>query len=138
MMSQGVATLLTGFFACQTLLFAAEPEVLNPASPSVHRARIGADVLQQAIAREATRLAMSTPRADSNVPLMQPQGSQSRSWAKRHPVLIGALVGFGAGYALGRVLGANGEFADWSGEFSGLVFGGIGACTGAIIGRLTE
>ena len=101
------------------------------------RAMPGPDVFQRAITREAG-LARSTAQADASLLLMQAQGAQSRSWAKRHPVLIGTLVGFGAGYGLGLGLGQGGGIQDWSAGFSGLVFGGVGAATGAVIGRLIE
>jgi len=56
---------------------------------------------------------------------------------KRHPVLIGSVIGFVGGFSVGLALG-DGRIADWSSEFAGVVLGGIGAGTGAVVGRLTE
>ena len=134
---QVVANLLFGLLACQTLVFAAEPEGLGSSGPSTERARLRPDVLQNAIAIEATRLARSTPMADFNVLRLQPQASQPRSWAKRHPVLLGTLIGLGVGYAAGWAVG-DGQIADWSDDFNSWVFGGVGAGVGAVVGRLVE
>jgi hypothetical protein len=95
------------------------------------------DVLQKAIAFEATRLARSTPTADFNILLLQPQAPQPRGWAKRHPVLLGTLVGLGVGYAAGWAIG-DGRIADWSNDMNSWVFGAVGAGVGAIVGRLVE
>ena len=95
------------------------------------------DVLQRAIALEATRLARSKPIADFNILLLQPQAPQPRGWAKRHPVLLGTLVGLGVGYAAGWAIG-DGSIGDWSNDMNSWVFGAVGAGVGAIVGRLVE
>jgi len=93
-------------------------------------------ILTKAVAREARRLAL-TPQRQPNAPLTQAQRVQSPSVLKRHPVLIGGIIGFVAGFSVGFALG-DGRIGDWSSEFAGLVFGGIGATGGAVVGRLTE
>jgi hypothetical protein len=61
----------------------------------------------------------------------QPRGS---SWASRHPVLVGTLVGLLGGFAIGYASGADGIFDDYSAEGNGIILGGIGAAAGAIVG----
>jgi hypothetical protein len=64
----------------------------------------------------------------------QTQGSQ-RSWMERNPVLFGALVGFGVGFAAGSgwcgSLDGNPDTPCW---FVGLAWGGAGAGLGAGVG----
>ena len=132
-----VATLLSGLMTCHALVFAAEPEAA-PRGPSEQRTLLGPGVLQRAVAREIAGLPTGAPRAHSKILLLQTHDGQSRGWAKRHPVLLGTLVGFGAGFGLGSALGRNGGIADWSAGFSAWVFGGIGAGAGATIGRFVE
>jgi hypothetical protein len=60
------------------------PQRVAPASP------LGASA-----AREAARLAKLAPSSFSSQPLQQ------RSWAGRHPVALGSLIGLGVGFALG-------------------------------------
>ena len=62
----------------------------------------------------------------------QPQNSRPPSVLKRHPVLIGSIIGFVGGFSVGLALG--GRIADWSSELAGVVIGGIGAGAGAIVG----
>ena len=132
-----LSALLTTLLMGPTLLFAAEPERVDSRRSGVQRALVRPDVFRRAIA-EATRAAPPIPRPGSDVLLMLQQARQSRTGARRHPVLIGTLVGFGAGAGLGVAVGQNGGIADWSAGFSGLVLGGIGAGVGAIIGRVLE
>lgn len=61
-----------------------------------------------------------------------------RSWAARHPVLLGSLVGFGTGFLIGYLPGDDGLFYDFTAEFNGMVMGGIGAGTGAAIGAIVD
>src|SRR5712691_4303974 len=49
--------------------------------------------LRESIIREAVHLAQSSP------PVAQP-GPPKRSWASRHPVVLGTLIGVGGGEAL--------------------------------------
>ena len=133
-----VSALLTILSMGQTLAFAAEPERVDSTRSGVQRVLFRPDAFRRSIALEATRAALPIPRPGSNVLLMLQRDRQSRTGARRHPVLIGTLVGFGAGAGLGVAVGQNGGIADWSAGFSGLVLGGIGAGVGAIIGRVLE
>jgi hypothetical protein len=131
-----VVTLLSSLLASQTLVLAAGPEGLESSGPPSPRVVLRSDVLQHAIALEATRLARSKRTADFNM-LPQSQAPQPRSWAKRHPVLLGALVGLAAGYATGWAIG-DGRIADWSNDMNSWVFGAVGAGVGALVGRIVE
>ena len=66
-------------------------------------------------------------------PTPQPQKRQ-RSRIGRHLVLFGALTGFGIGFLAGYLPGDDGVFHDFTGEFNGLVLGGLGAGAGAAVG----
>lgn len=110
---------------------------LGASTSTAPRVLLRSDVLHKAIAFESTRLARLTLPADVNVLLRKPQPPQPRSWAKRHPVLLGTLVGLGAGYATGWAIG-DGRIGDWSDDMNSWVFGAVGAGVGAIVGRLLE
>lgn len=69
------------------------------------------------------------------------QDQQKQGWIGRHPVLFGALAGFGAGFALGYPTGNSAARGDPSSDYltpeeKGLLFGGIGAGVGALIGKV--
>lgn len=66
--------------------------------------------------------------------LRQQTSSLNRSFIKRHPVLVGALLGFGVGFTIGIASGDDGVFNDFTAGFNGLVLGAIGAGVGASIG----
>jgi hypothetical protein len=134
--AQVVVTLVLGMLASQAVVFTAEPEGRGASASTAQRVSLRFDVIHKAIASEATQLAMLTPTADVNV-LRQLQAPQPRSWAKRHPVLLGTLVGLGAGYATGWAIG-DGRIADWSDDMNSWVFGAVGAGVGAIVGRLVD
>ena len=92
--------------------------------------------LERAVDREVLRPTRSTAFADSAVRARQQPGAQKRGWIGRHPVLFGALVGFGGGFLIGYLPGDDGVFDDFTAEFNGLVLGGIGAGTGAAVGAV--
>jgi hypothetical protein len=52
--------------------------------------------LRQAVRRAGERL------AQSSAPVL-PAGAQDQSWIARHPVIVGTLIGTGAGLALSQV-----------------------------------
>jgi hypothetical protein len=90
--------------------------------------------LQRAATRELVRL--NTPAASARLALMRvQQPAQQRSWIGRHPILFGALVGFGGGVLIGYSAGDDGVFDDFDGSFNGLVLGGVGAGAGALVGQ---
>jgi hypothetical protein len=112
---------------------AAAPEV----GGSVSRARFGPKAMADAVAAEMTRPATTLRRDAANRPSRQ-ASPPARSWARRHPVLLGALVGFGVGFGIGFAGGDDGVFDDFTGSASGVMLGGIGAGVGATIGALVN
>lgn len=54
------------------------------------------------------------------------------AWRKQHPTAFGALLGLGIGFGTGAVFAAAG--GDTNVPMAGLLFGGIGAGIGALIG----
>ena len=90
--------------------------------------------LRRAAGREVASMSLSGTLSDSALLRVQQTGRQKRSWIGRHPVLFGALVGFGAGYVIGYLPGDDGVFYDFTAEFNGLVLGGVGAGVGALVG----
>lgn len=69
----------------------------------------------------------------------QPQSRKSASgtWCRRRAPLCGALIGFGAGYGLGFLLGENPFVDDFVPSADALIVGGIGAAAGGTIGAFT-
>jgi hypothetical protein len=85
-------------------------------------------------------------RVQSEARTMQASPAQQRSWGARHAVLLGTLVGFGVGFAIGaatcRYPTAEGSScSDWTYPgnarmLGGLTIGGFGAGIGAVVGWL--
>jgi hypothetical protein len=79
---------------------------------------------------------------------MQGSVAQQRTWPARHPVLLGTLVGFGVGFAIGaatcRYPTAEGSScSDWTYPgnarmLGGFTIGGFGAGIGAVAGWLVS
>jgi hypothetical protein len=85
--------------------------------------------IHQSIRREASRLAASEAAASRQAP----PASGRRSWERRHPVATTALVAGLGGFAVGWSMGDDGLLDDFTGEFNGLVLGGICAGAGAAV-----
>ena len=93
--------------------------------------------LKRAVAREVARPSTSVSFASSRFLLVLQQAQQKRTWIGRHPVLFGTLVGFGGGFLSG-FLPADGVFHDFTAGFAGIVWGGLGAGTGALVGGIVS
>jgi hypothetical protein len=97
--------------------------------------------LRDAATREAIQLAIT-------IGTVQPSSGPARghSWVARHPVLLGALVGLGAGFTIGaatcRYPGGEGSscsdytFPGNARLLGGLTIGGLGAGIGAGVGAV--
>ena len=72
----------------------------GPAAAADSSALTDAAPIAKAASREIARLVRSSAPAPR---LVQPQNTQTanRGWIARHPRLVGALIGFGAGCAIG-------------------------------------
>ena len=93
--------------------------------------------LERSVDRETARLTLS--RADSTFKVVRQQpGPQKRTWIQRHPVLFGTLVGFGGGFLIGFLPGDDAVLNDFDASFNGLVIGGVGALTGAVVGEVVS
>ena len=68
----------------------------------------------------------------------QQNAARKRGWIARHPVLFGALAGFGTGFLIGYAAGDDGVFYDFTAGFNGVLLGGIGAGAGAAVGAIAE
>jgi hypothetical protein len=91
--------------------------------------------LRQATATKGTRLALRLQAAS--------QPPQQRSWAGRHPVILGFLIGAGIGAVAGAI-GCAGHGGDGEpgpqlcATAAAVGYGGIGAGVGYIAGRVTR
>lgn len=87
--------------------------------------------LREAAIREAARLAAAPP----SVPQPQPPASQ-RSWAGRHPVLVGMLAGAGAGAVVFAAAHPEDRALDERNGYMAAAGAGVGAAFGAMGGWL--
>jgi hypothetical protein len=97
-----------------------------------------ADWIERAVDREVSRLSLSGLVGDPVFRVARQSRAPKRSWIGRHPALFGALVGFGGGFLIGFLPGDDAVFDDSDASFNGLVLGGVGALTGAIVGEVTK
>jgi hypothetical protein len=115
-MKRAIAVLILALAAPDGLLAAGQPENVQVAGP-----------VRRSIEREAIRMARQSPGT------VTPQ-APPRSWAVRHPVALGMMIGLGGGIAWGSAQYYEGERP--FGPFVALGAGvgvGIGAGVGAII-----
>ena len=52
--------------------------------------------------------------------------------------MFGALVGCGGGFLIGFLPGDDAVLDDFDASFNGLVVGGVGALTGAVVGEIVS
>ena len=133
---------------CAVVLLSRPPNLLAQtfeAGAPVGASRRGSDgcplsastdgVIRRAIAVETARAAAPPAISSSQLALRQPQG-RAGTWIHRHPVLFGALAGFGVGFWVGYTSGDDGVFDDYTASANGLFVGGIGAGVGAAVAGL--
>ena len=102
--------------------------LLIPATSRAENAPAPSGALRQSIEREAVRLASARTAAE-------PPPPQHRSWATRHPIALGAILGIVTGGTIaqisdGRVTNSDGRPVFLMGAVPGLL---IGASIGAIV-----
>jgi hypothetical protein len=102
----------------------AAPVAADPGAPP--------GAIQQGVRRELTRLAA----AGSATPAPTPP--QRRNWVQRHPKLTAALIGGGAGFAIGYLPGDDAVFDDFDATFNGNVLAGVGAVAGVSVVAIVQ
>jgi hypothetical protein len=120
------------------LLVAARHDVDNRVDVAARPGWSAPGRLQAAVEQDLARRTLTTNSFAEPTSAGSRQASQQqhRSWIGRHPVVFGALVGFGSGFLIGYLPGDDGVFDDFTASFGGWVVGGIGAGVGALIGAL--
>ena len=103
--------------------------LLIPVASRAENAPAPPGALRQSIQREAVRLASARTAAG------QPPPPQHRSWATRHPIALGAILGIVAGGTIaqisdGRVTNSDGRPVFLLGAVPGLL---IGSSIGAVV-----
>ena len=132
------AAVVACFVFVAARVYASEPDPRPDSTP-----RLISQLTAQSPIRDATnrvtgsRLAGDLRLARQRVGQQLPK--RQRSWLRRHPACLGALIGFATGFAIGYLPGDDGVFYDFDASFNGLVIGGVGAAvggiTGAVLGR---
>ena len=87
---------------------------------------------REVIARDSARLSHLV-LADARR-AQETKAPKRRNWIQRHPSCFGAMIGFVGGFLIGFLPGDDAVFDDYAAAFNGVVLGGIGAGTGAILG----
>ena len=133
-MRKVIVLLLTTLLSAPAAVFASEPP--SPASDvrSMPSRTPGAGPLATAAAREAIRLASLT---DDRPLSADDQLTDERSWARRHPVLTGTLLGAGIGAAYGAASCSDGCFPIGAGG-AAIVMASFGAGFGALGGYIVK
>jgi hypothetical protein len=107
-------------------LLSAAPSFAEPASDAAPASP--APTIRLAIDAEVARLAA----ADAAV-VRQAPPVRKPNWIERHPVATASIGGFLAGFGIGWAMGDDGVFDDFTGEFNGVMLGGIVAGSAASV-----
>ena len=132
-MMKAIAAILVSFLAAPSNVLAQTATVGASRIAIVHMASTpSSDGLRQSIARESAKLAQ-----DPGTTSPQTQQPPQRTWAGRHPVALGAMIGVAGGVIWGtavcRTACEGGLHTPlWQGFGAG-VGAGIGAGIGAIV-----
>ena len=131
---KAIAAILASLLLTPSTVLAQDTSASTRQGESVQASARLSGGLDQSIAREAARLAEY-----SGTHGFQPQQAPQRTWAGRHPVALGAMIGAGGGAIWGAAAcagtcnGSDGQTtALWMGIGAG-VGAGIGAGIGAIV-----
>jgi hypothetical protein len=90
---------------------------------------------QRPLLRSALLQASQAPLRSEASSLVQASGGDERNWIQRHPVLTGALMGFGAGFTLAFAAAENNQHTtSMSPAASALLYGSASGAVGALIG----
>jgi len=131
---KAIAAVLVSFLITPSTVLAQDTTAATRAGEGVQASARSSGSLRQSIAREAAKLEEYAAAGS-----LQPQQAPQRSWAGRHPVALGAIIGttggmiWGAAACSGTCNGSDGQTTQlWMGIGAG-VGAGIGAGIGAIV-----
>mgnify|MGYP001182371996 CR=1 FL=1 len=90
-------------------------------------------------AAQLERLSLTMAAAQTLAMQKEQTPARRPSWIGRHPILFGAMLGFGVGFGIGYPQGNASARGDASSDYltpeeSGLFWGGASAGTGALVG----
>ena len=132
---KAIAAVLISFLITPSTVLAQDTTAGTREGETVQPSARSSGGLQQSIAREAAKL-VEYPVINS----VQPQQGPQRTWAGRHPVALGAMIGaaggliWGAAVCSGTCNGSDGRTTQlWMG-----IGAGIGAAIGAGIGAIVS
>jgi hypothetical protein len=97
--------------------------------------RYGAGAPSRTLLQSALSTASKTPLRAEAAPVVRVSSSQDGNWLQKHPIMAGALIGFGAGFGLAFAAAENNQHStSLSPGVSALLYGGASAGVGALIG----
>jgi hypothetical protein len=130
-----IAAVLVAFLIAPSTVLAQDTAVGSREGEIVQASARLSGGLRQSIDREAAKLA-----EHSVTNSLQPQQKPQRSWAGRHPVGLGAMIGaaggaiWGAAACSGKCNGSDGQTTQlWMG-----IGAGVGAAIGAGVGAIVS
>ena len=132
-MRKVIVLLLTALLSAPSAVFASEPPSAASDVRPMPSPTPGAGPLATAAAREAIRLALIDDRSLS----VDDQPTDERSWAGRHPVVTGTLLGAGIGAAYGAASCRDGCFPIGAGG-AAILLASFGAGFGALGGYIVK
>jgi len=118
-----VATVSVGATTVEAQVAEGSYVVVEPRASADNVGFADVDALRAAVGRAGAQLTQSAP------PVPQAKNVQRARWAVRHPVIVGALIGTGAGMALSRIEVIGGTNHD---PRVALIGTGVGALSGLI------
>jgi hypothetical protein len=131
---KAIAAILASLLLTPSTILAQDTGAGTRQGESVAASARSSGGLHQSIAGEAARLS-----EHSATHSLQPQQAPQRTWAGRHPVALGAMIGAGGGAIWGAAVCAgtcNGSDGQTTALWMGIGAGagaGIGALVGAIV-----
>jgi hypothetical protein len=136
-----VLSLFACLFALPSSVSAGELQAADRTGGAAQAAALAPGTLEREMARGVANFLHSAHSAHLVMHAHQTQQNQPKkhNWIGRYPVLCGTLAGFGTGFILGYKNGNPSARNDPSSDYltpekKGLLWGGIGAGGGALLG----